>query len=154
MAFGHCKICIVWDLSCYELPYVYKLCFVSGPIVSKPEPKSNSREDDIEACDNTGTPTFPDVQIGTPANPPLVSKPKPLPRIAEQFQEALMAAPSFDCAPSPSAHFPINQDYSTRLQRILQLEKQQHAEIMKSVPFNTLPDSFQVNFYQLFSQFA
>ena len=120
-----------------------RLCFISGPIVSNPQPKSLSKEDDIEACDNTGTPTYPDVQIGTP-NPSLVSKPQPLPGIAEQFQEALMAAPSFD-APLPSVQFPINQDYSTRLQRILQLEKQQHAEIMKGVPLNTTLDSIQVN---------
>ncbi len=118
------------------------------------EPRSVSKEDDIEACDNIGTPTYPDVHIGTPTSAPLVSIPQPLPGIAEQFHEALMAAPSFDCAPSPSVQFPVNQDYSTRLQRILQLEKQQHAEITKGLARSTPLDSLQVNFYSLVSQFA
>ena len=128
-------MCIVWALYFYyESSDVNRLCFVSGPIVSNLELGSVSKEDDIEACDN----------IGTPTNPPLVSTPQPLPRIAEQFQEALLAAPSFDCAPLPSVQFPVNQDYSTRLQRILQLEKQQHAEITKGPPLSTPLDSLQV----------
>jgi hypothetical protein len=139
-------MCIGWVLHLYyESSDVNWWCFVSGPIVSNLEPKSVFKEDDVEACDNIGTPTSADVQIGTPS-PSLVSKPQLLPSIAEQFQEALMAAPSFDCAPLPSVQFPINQDYSTRLQRILQLEKQQHAEILKGVPLDTPLDSIQVNF--------
>jgi len=114
------------------------LCFGAGPIESNLELKSAFREDHIEACDN--------VQTGTHTSPPAVTKPQPLPRIAEQFQEALMAAPSFDCASLPSVQFPVNQDYSTRLQRIIQLEKQQCAEITKGLPFDTSLDSIQVDF--------
>lgn len=106
------------------------------PIESNLELKSAFREDDIEAYDN--------VQTGTHISPPAVTKPHSLPRISEQFQEALMAAPSFDSSPLPSVQFPVDQDYSTRLQRIIQLEKQQCAEISKGLSLDTSVESIQV----------
>lgn len=82
--------------------------------------------------------------MDTPIHPPVITRPQTLPSIAEQFQEALMAAPALDCASAPSVQFPITQDYSTRLQKLLQLEKQQHAEISKGLPFSTPFESVQV----------
>lgn len=95
------------------------------------------KQDDIEVCDNA--------QMDTPIHPPVITRPQTLPSIAEQFQEALMAAPALDCASAPSVQFPITQDYSTRLQKLLQLEKQQHAEISKGLPFSTPFESVQVH---------
>jgi len=126
---------------------VNELCFGAGPIESNLELKFAFREDDdIEAYDN--------IQTGAHISPPAVPKPHSLPRISEQFQEALMAAPSFDSSPLPSVQFPVDQDYSTRLQRIIQLEKQQCAEISKGLPLDTSLESIQVDFFFFFSWFC
>lgn len=115
------------------------LWLVSGQIEADLEIDNLQKDDEIEACDAILT------QI-PPKSPP-VTKAHSLPRIAKQFQEALLAAPVASIPSLPSIQIPMDHDatFSTRLQRVLQLEKLQQANYTKGHTYNNPFDSIQVS---------